>query len=103
MAISSNSKKPKQAVILAGGRGERLAPLTNTIPKPMVPFHGKPFLQYLLEYLKNEGFERVLLLLGYLPETVVEYFGDGSKFGIQIEYSITEVKNETGPRLSAVR
>jgi histidinol-phosphate phosphatase family protein len=101
--MQSNSKKPTQAVILAGGRGERLSPLTDKIPKPMVPFHGKPFLQYLIEYLRAEGFERVLLLLGYLPEKVVEYFGDGEKFGLHIEYSITDVTNETGLRLAAVR
>lgn len=103
MSMTALAKKPTQAVILAGGRGQRLAPITNTIPKPMVPFHGRPFLEYLLDYLKAEGFERVLLLLGYLSDSVIDYFGDGSRFGIQIEYSVTAVENETGPRLAAVR
>jgi len=69
-----NSSDFKQAVILAGGLGTRLRPITNTIPKPMIQFHGKPFLEYLLEMLKDQGFKKVLLLLGYLPEKVVEYF-----------------------------
>jgi len=92
-------KRPTQTVILAGGRGERLRPLTDTIPKPMIPFHGKPFLEYLIELLKEQGFKKVLLLLGYLPHVIQDYFGDGSSLGIQIEYSITDVENETGRRI----
>jgi D-glycero-D-manno-heptose 1,7-bisphosphate phosphatase len=91
--------KPRQAVILAGGRGSRLRPLTDTMPKPMVPFHGKPFLQYLIEHLKEQGFERVLLLLGYLPQVIIDHFGDGSSFGLHVEYSVTNVEDETGRRL----
>jgi histidinol-phosphate phosphatase family protein len=89
----------KQAVILAGGRGSRLAPLTNDRPKPMVEFHGKPFLAYLLEMLKEQGITRVLLLLGYLPDPVVKYFGDGSEIGLQISYSITPEEDDTGMRV----
>lgn len=96
-------KKPTQAVVLAGGRGQRLLPLTEKIPKPMVPFHGKPFLEYIIEYLKKEGFTEVVLLLGYLHEQITSYFGDGSKFGINIKYSITDTENETGPRLTAAK
>ena len=53
-------ERPTQAVILAGGRGTRLAPLTDTRPKPMIEFHGKPFLEYLIEMLRDQGFRRVL-------------------------------------------
>ena len=92
---------PTQAVILAGGRGTRMAPLTDTRPKPMIEIHGKPFLEYLIEMLRDRGVNRILLLLGYLPEFVQQYFGDGSRWGVKIEYSVTPIENETGPRLKA--
>lgn len=93
----------KQAVILAGGRGERLRPITDTIPKPMVPINGRPFLEYLVELLKDNGIQEVVMLLGYLPNKIIEHFGDGSKFGIKIKYSITLVEDETGTRIKKVR
>ena len=91
--------RPTQAVILAGGMGTRLRPLTDHKPKPMIEFHGKPFLEYLIEMLAEQGFTRIVLLLGYLPQTIVDYFGDGSKWGVEIEYSITDVENDTGRRI----
>lgn len=95
--------RPRQAVILAGGRGTRLAPLTETRPKPMIAFHGRPFLAYLIEFLRAEGFERLVLLLGYLPQVIRDYFGDGSRFGVDITYSITDSGNDTGRRLYLAR
>ncbi len=89
-------QKIKQAVILAGGRGERLKPITDTTPKPMIPINGKPFLEYLIEMLKENGISEVLILAGYLSEKIVEYFGDGSKFGINIRYSILSLFDEAG-------
>jgi histidinol-phosphate phosphatase family protein len=96
---NQSPRRPTQAVILAGGRGERLRPLTDIRPKPMIEIHGKPFLDYLITMLRGQGFERVVLLLGYLPEVVQEYFGDGSRWGVQIEYSVTPVEDETGRRV----
>lgn len=93
----------RQAVILAGGRGTRLLPLTLTRPKPMVDIHGRPFLAYLLDQLREQGIERVLLLLGYLPKVVQDYVGDGRAFGLQVDYVVTAVDDETGPRLRAAR
>jgi histidinol-phosphate phosphatase family protein len=90
---------PTQAVILAGGLGTRLRPLTDTVPKPMIPFHGKPFAEYLLEMLRKQGITDVLFLLGYLPQVVTDYFGDGAKHGLRITYSISPVEDETGTRL----
>jgi D-glycero-D-manno-heptose 1,7-bisphosphate phosphatase len=90
---------PTQAVILAGGLGTRLRPLTDTVPKPMIPFHGKPFAEYLLEMLREQGITDVLFLLGYLSPVVTDYFGDGAKFGLRITYSISPVEDETGTRL----
>lgn len=97
--MSSRLARPTQAVILAGGRGTRMLPLTESRPKPMVEFHGRPFLEYLLEMLREQGFERILLLLGHLPEVVQEHFGDGSGFGVEIEYSITAADDLTSSRV----
>ena len=88
-----------QAVILAGGYGTRLRPFTDSHPKPMYPFEGKPFLEYLVEQVKGFGIREIVLLLGYLPEEIQNYFGDGSKWGVKIVYSITPVEYETGSRL----
>ncbi len=89
----------RQAVILAGGQGTRLRPITDTIPKPMIPLNQKPFLEYLLEMLRGNGITNVVLLLGYLPEKIMEYFGDGSRFGLSISYSVGAVSDETGTRI----
>ncbi len=86
----------KQAVILAGGRGERLRPFTDTMPKPMIPINGRSFLEYLIETLKENGVTEVVLLIGYLSEKITEYFGDGSKFGINIKYSTLPLFDEDG-------
>lgn len=91
--------RPTQAVILAGGRGERMRPLTDTRPKPMIEFQGRPFLQYLVEMLRDQGFERVTMLLGYLGDSIVEHFGDGSDFGVRIDYSRTEPSDLTSLRM----
>lgn len=92
-------ERPRQAVILAGGRGTRLRSLTATRPKPMVAFHGRPFLEYLLEMLREQGFEQVLVLLGYLPEVIMDHFGDGRRFGLEMAYAVSAVDNDTGRRL----
>lgn len=76
-----------QAVILAGGLGTRLGPITEKIPKCMAPVGDKPFLFYLLKLLMVRGFDEVVLCTGYLGEQVSTYFGDGRGFGINIHYS----------------
>jgi NDP-sugar pyrophosphorylase family protein len=88
-----------QAVILAGGKGTRLRPLTYRIPKSMVPIHGKPFLQYQLELINSFGINKVLLLISYLGNQIEEYCGDGSRFGIKIEYSYEQTPMGTGGAL----
>jgi len=79
-----------QAVILAGGKGTRLLPLTLNVPKPMVPVREKPFLEYQLRLLKRQGFVDIVLCVGYLAEMVKEHFGDGAKFGVNIAYSVED-------------
>lgn len=76
-----------QVVILAGGLGTRLRPITETVPKPMVPVAGRPFLHWQLADLKLQGFTRVLLLVAYLGQQVQDHFGDGSSLRMHISYS----------------
>ena len=76
-----------QAVILAGGLGTRLWPLTRAVPKPMVRVAGRPYLEHQLQLLKSQNISNVLILTGYMGEQIEEYFGDGSRLGISIRYS----------------
>lgn len=89
----------RQAVILAGGRGARLRPLTDTIPKPMIPILGKPFLSYIFDILRENNIKEVIILVGYLHEVIEKYFGDGRKFGLRIRYSYSPPETETGTRI----
>lgn len=95
----NNNKKITQAVILAGGQGTRLRPLTDDQPKPMVLVNGRPFLEYVIDLLRENGIEEVVLLLGYLPEKFVEHFGDGRRFGLRIKHHVGKVEDETGARV----
>lgn len=80
-----------QAVIMAGGKGTRLAALTkDEIPKPMVLVAGKPLLLWQVERLKENGITDLIMVIGHLGEKIQEYFGDGSKFGVQIKYFVEE-------------
>jgi mannose-1-phosphate guanylyltransferase len=76
-----------QALILAGGEGTRLRPLTSTIPKPVVPLVDRPFIVYTLEWLCRHGVEDVILSCGFMAEGVREVLGDGSEAGIRLRYS----------------
>lgn len=76
-----------QAVILAGGLGTRLWPVTATVPKPMVQVAGAPYLEHQLRLLAEQQIRDVLLLTGYLGEQIEEYFGDGASLGLRIDYS----------------
>ena len=80
-----------------------MQPITDSIPKPMIEFHGRPFLEYLIELVRDQGIDRILLLLGYLPKPVQSYFGDGSRWGVSIDYSVTAEENETGRRLKLAK
>lgn len=80
----------KQAVISAGGFGTRLKPLTDTMPKPMVPVLGKPTLEWSMRNFMQHGVNEFFLTLHYLPDVVKEHFGDGSQLGVKIHYFIEE-------------
>ena len=79
-----------KAIVLAGGKGERLRPFTNECPKGMVQIEGKPILEYQIEWLKKYGVKEVIFACGYLSEKIKEYFGDGKKFGIKCHYSVED-------------
>jgi histidinol-phosphate phosphatase family protein len=89
----------KQAVILAGGLGTRLKPFTNDNPKPMFEIEDKPFLEHLIMQIKEFGIRKIVILLGYLPEKIMNHFGNGKKLGLEIEYLITPVQYDTGKRI----
>jgi len=79
-----------KALIVCGGKGTRLRPYTHTIPKPMLMLGRKPILEYTIQHFKSEGFTDIILAVGHLHEQIVDYFGDGKKFGVKIQYSIEE-------------
>ena len=79
-----------RAIILAGGEGRRLAPYTISFPKPLVPVGDVPILEIVIRQLKTAGFERVTMAVGHLAELIMAYFGDGKKWGIEIDYSREE-------------
>ncbi|ADI31744.1 mannose-1-phosphate guanyltransferase [Staphylothermus hellenicus] len=79
-----------KAVIMAGGEGTRLRPLTVNRPKPLVPLVNKPIMEHVVHLLKTKGFKDIGVTLHYLPNTIMRYFGDGSEFGVKIYYSIEE-------------
>jgi len=76
-----------QAVILAGGLGTRLRPLTEQVPKVMLPVNGKPFLLHLLELLRSRGFDDLVLCIGYLGDQIRGFFQNGASLGVRIRYS----------------
>lgn len=78
------------AIILAGGKGERLRPLTSDRPKPMVLLLDKPILEYQIEWLREAGVTHVVLACGYLHEVIERHFGDGAKWSVQISYSVED-------------
>ncbi len=95
--------RPEQAVILCGGLGTRMRPLTDTLPKPMVPVNGRPFLEYLIEQMRQQGIRRVLLLTGYRGEMIREHFRIGAACGVEIGYSHGPVEWDTGRRVWEAR
>jgi mannose-1-phosphate guanylyltransferase / phosphomannomutase len=79
-----------KAVVMAGGEGTRLRPLTSNQPKPMVPIVGKPCMEHILELLREHGFEDVIVTVAFLPQAIRSYFGDGTSLGLNIQYSVEE-------------
>ena len=92
-----------QVVILAGGLGTRLWPLTREVPKPMAPIAGAPYLEHQLKLLKRLGLKHVLLLTGYLGDQIEKHFGDGARLGLSIRYSREATPQGTAGALRQAR
>ncbi len=75
-----------KAILIAGGKGERLRPLTDTLPKPMIEVAEKPILEHIINLFKKNGITDFIISACYLPEKITNYFGNGKKFGVNIEY-----------------
>ena len=76
-----------KAFILAAGKSERLAPLTDSMPKPMLEIAGKPILEHNILMCKKAGVDEIFINLHYLPDKITDYFGDGSKYDLKITYN----------------
>jgi len=81
------SQTPMKAMILAAGKGTRVRPITHTTPKPMIPIIQKPVMEFLLELLRQHGFNQIMVNVSHLSEEIENYFRDGQRFGVQIAYS----------------
>jgi len=88
-----------KAVILAGGLGTRLLPLTKKTPKPMLPLGKKPILEHLIDWNKKNGVKSIVLCVSHLRKTIEDYFGDGENFGVNIEYAISNKPLATAGQL----
>jgi MurNAc alpha-1-phosphate uridylyltransferase len=87
MMRTAADERPRAAMILAAGRGERLRPLTDHAPKPLLPLRGKPLIEHHVERLAHAGLERIVINLAWLGSMIRDYLGDGSRYGLKIHYS----------------
>jgi len=88
-----------KAIILAGGLGTRLRPLTNNIPKPMLPLGEKPILEHLINWTRKNGIKSIILCVSYLRKTIEDYFEEGKRFDVNIEYAISNKPLATAGQL----
>lgn len=88
--MKSRQTSQLRAVVLAGGRGTRLAPYTTVLPKPLMPVGDMPILEFLILRLREHGITSVTIAVGHLASLIQAYFGDGSKWGVQIDYSMEQ-------------
>ncbi len=93
--MKSSSRGANTAVVLSGGEGVRLRPLTNDIPKGLVRVAGKPLLQWVIEWLRDSGVREIVIGVAYLKDQIIEFFGDGARFGVHIRYSVHTVEGGT--------
>jgi NDP-sugar pyrophosphorylase family protein len=87
---------PSKALILAGGKSEKMQPLTKTTPKSMIKIQGKPMLEHNIELLKRFGITDIIISVGYLKEQIIDYFMDGATFGVTITYIEEDAQNPLG-------
>ncbi len=94
---------PKKAVILCGGKGTRLRPITYEIPKALIPVHGKTLTEHLFDLFKKYGIKDIIMAVGHMREKIMQYYGDGSKFGVNITYIIENEPLGTGGPLKLAK
>jgi mannose-1-phosphate guanylyltransferase len=87
---------PRTAIVLSGGAGVRLRPITQELPKGLVKVGGKPLLQWIIEWLKSYGISDIVIGVAYLKEKIIAFFKDGRDFGVNIRYSVHTVNGGTG-------
>src|ERR1700720_3459808 len=95
--------KVDKAVLLAAGRGTRMRELTADLPKPMIEVRGKPVLQHIVEGLRDAAVRKFLIIVGYHAETVRNFFGDGRRHTVTIEYATQTVQDGTGRVVNLAR
>jgi NDP-mannose synthase len=96
------TRRPTQAIILAGGQGKRLLPYTTVLPKPLMPVGDRPILEILVRQLAKFGIEKIILATGHLHHLLQAYFGNGESFGLEIRYSKEDEAMGTAGPLSLV-
>jgi len=97
------SARLSKAVVLVGGEGTRLRPLTYHVPKAMMPVLNRPFIEHTIGYLKKWGIEDIILATSYLPESIQSYLGDGSRLGVRLSYAVESVPMGTAGAIRNVR
>lgn len=101
--MSTSSEKPNKVILMVGGLGTRLRPLTDNTPKPMLHVGGKPILETIIERFAAYGFVNIIMCIGYKSHVIQDYFGDGSDFGVNIEYVLEEKRMGTAGALSLLK
>jgi len=94
--MGPRTNQAETAVILSGGEGVRLRPITSDLPKGLVRVGGKPLLQWVVEWLRENGVSNIVIGVAYLKDEIMEFLGDGSQFGVRIRYSVHSVEGGTG-------
>ena len=87
-----------KAVIMAGGEGTRLRPLTSNAPKPMLPVANRPMMEHIVGLLRKHGFDEVVVTVAFLAQAIQTYFGDGSEFGVKMTYATENTPLRSAPR-----
>lgn len=86
LLLKALTPRPKKAIILAGGKGVKMRPFTYEMPKVLLPIHNRPILEHTIELLRKHDVRDIIISTGHLGEKIVNYFGDGAKFGVRIAY-----------------
>jgi NDP-sugar pyrophosphorylase family protein len=93
--MSPRTERVEAAVVLSGGEGVRLRPITSDLPKGLVKVGGKPLLQWVVEWLRENGISNIVIGVAYLKDEIIKFFEDGSRFGVRIHYSVHTVEGGT--------